>query len=89
MHVLVDLEDDLTIGRQPTELAQELRESWLIRAYQKGDLSMGEFSEKMNLSYQQARAWLHKQGVPTLQLGDEARAITHRGYELTKQELGL
>ena len=89
MLVTVELDETLIQGRAEPELAQELRESWLIRAYQKGDLSMGEFAEKMNMPYLQARDWLHDQGISTSNLDDEARAITRQGYELTKQELGL
>jgi len=53
-------------GQTAEELAQRFKVGFLLLAYLKAEISLGEFAELMNLEYVEARNWLIQLGIPTM-----------------------
>ncbi len=89
MHV--EISDDLAHGRQQEELQHAVQEGLLIRDYLNAEISIGEFSKRMGMSYTRGRDWLHSHGIatlraftdPTLEEADE------RNTQKLSQALGI
>ena len=89
MQVVVELEDGLTQGRPAMEIQKELRALWLMKEYKAGNLSIGEFAEKMGMQYVAARDYLHENGIETAAMDKETRAAGRQAMRKLAQRLAL
>ncbi len=87
----VEISDDLAHGRQQEERQHAVPEGLLIRAYLNAELSLGEFSERMGMSYIHGRDWLHSHGIATLRAftDPELEEADERNTQQLSQALGI
>lgn len=89
MHV--EISNDLVHGRKPEELQHAVQEGLLIRDYLNAEISIGEFSKRMGMSYVGGRDWLHKHGIATLRSFNdpELEKADERNYRKISEVLGV
>jgi predicted HTH domain antitoxin len=91
MNIQVHLNDNSLIhGQTYEELAQQLKTGFLLIAYLKAELSLGEFAELMNMEYLEAREWLLRLGIPMMrEKAPELEQLMRENLQKFMQQRGL
>jgi len=78
--------EKLTNGQTSEELARKCKIGFLLLAYLKAELSLGELAELMDLEYIETRTWLTQLGIPLMrQKSPEIEHFMQKNLQRTTQ----
>jgi hypothetical protein len=91
MNIQINLNHESLIhGQTAEELTKQFTVGFLLLAYLKAELSLGEFAELMNLEYVEAKEWLTHLGIPLMrQKSPEIEEFMQANLQKFMQQRGL
>lgn len=91
MNIQVNLNNESLFKDQTSEeIAKKFQVGFLLLAYLKAEISLGEFAELMDLEYVEAKEWLTHLGIPLMrQKSPEIEEFMQENLRKFMQQRGI